>query len=261
MTDEHYGYRGGDEGGGPRRIPIYDRRVIRPEDLTGERPPSSRPPSPGAELPQQEAPVRVDELPGNAPADGDEGPEVLVDELPGEAGGPDGPGTGEPVDAVDELAAAQAKAAEHLSDLQRLQADFANYRKRVLREQTELVERAAAHLVNRLLSVLDSFDLAVAAAEETKDFERMLRGVEMVLGELKEVLKAEGLETIPAEHKPFDPNLHEAALEVPGDEDGEMYVAGVLRPGYVLKGRILRPAMVKVSRRRVEAPKGEPAES
>ncbi|MGH2690613.1 MAG: nucleotide exchange factor GrpE, partial [Actinomycetota bacterium] len=92
-------------------------------------------------------------------------------------------------------------------------------------------------------------------------FERMLRGVEMVLGELKEVLKAEGVEPIPAENQPFDPNLHEAALEVPGDEDGEMYVAGVLRPGYVLKGRILRPAMVKVSRRRFDAGKGEPAES
>ena len=71
----------------------------------------------------------------------------------------------------------------------------------------------------------------------------------MVLGELKEVLAAEGLEPIPAKDLPFDPNLHEAALEVPGDEDGEMVVAGILRPGYVLKGRILRPAMVKVTRR------------
>lgn len=261
MTDEHYGSRGRDEGGGPRRIPIYDRRVIRPEDLTGERPPATRPASPDAEAPHQEATVRMDEPPAEAAAFGDGGPEVLIDEMPGEAGAVDPAGAAEPAEPVDELAVAQAKAAEHLGDLQRLQADFANYRKRVLREQTELVERAAAHLVNRLLSVLDSFDLAVAAAEETKDFERMLRGVEMVLGELKEVLKAEGLETIPAEHQPFDPNLHEAALEVPGDEDGEMYVAGVLRPGYVLKGRILRPAMVKVSRRRVEDPKGEPAES
>jgi molecular chaperone GrpE len=262
VTDEHYGYRGGDDASGPRRIPIYDRRVIRPEDLTGERPPPSRPPAPGAESPQQEASVRVDE-PSPDAGGYDGGPEILVDENSGGAGDPARaePADSRPAESVDELAAAKAQAAEHLGDLQRLQADFANYRKRVLREQTELVERAAAHLVNRLLSVLDSFDLAVAAAEETKDFERMLRGVEMVLGELKEVLKAEGLEPIPAENQPFDPNLHEAALEVPGDEDGEMYVAGVLRPGYVLRGRILRPAMVKVSRRRVDAGKGEPAES
>jgi molecular chaperone GrpE len=246
VTDEHHGYRGGDEGTGPRRVPIYDRRVIRPEDLTGEtveRPPASRAPTPGIEVPEPEASIRVDDPPADA-----------VAEAPTE-----GP-TEAPAD-IDELALATAKAAEHLDDLQRLQADFANYRKRVLREQTELVDRAAGHLVHRLLSVLDSFDLAVAAAEETKDFERMLRGVEMVLGELKEVLKAEGLETIPAKDLPFDPNLHEAALEVPGDEEGEMFVAGVLRPGYVLKGRILRPAMVKVTRRRIGAGEGEPAES
>jgi molecular chaperone GrpE len=159
----------------------------------------------------------------------------------------------------EELRLANEKAAEHLGDLQRLQAEFANYRKRVLREQTELVERAAGHLVHRLLGVLDSFELAVAAAEETKDFERMLRGVEMVLGELKEVLATEGLETIPAKGQPFDPNLHEAALEVPGDEDGEMIVAGVLRTGYTLKGRILRPAMVKVTRRAAGRPQGATA--
>jgi molecular chaperone GrpE len=164
----------------------------------------------------------------------------------------------------EELRQANEKAAEHLGDLQRLQAEFANYRKRVLREQTELVERAAGHLVHRLLGVLDSFELAVAAAEETKDFERMLRGVEMVLGELKEVLAAEGLEAIPAKDLPFDPNLHEAALEVPGDEDGEMVVAGVLRPGYMLKGRILRPSMVKVTRRGAGQPghgAGDPGSS
>lgn len=138
----------------------------------------------------------------------------------------------------------------YLEDLQRLKAEFENYRKRILREQTEVVSRASAGLVAALLNVVDNFDLAVAAAEETRDFDKMLRGVEMVYGELKEVLGAEGLQPIDAKGKPFDPTLHEAALEVPGEEDGQPVVAEVLRPGYMFKGRVLRPAMVKVTRKK-----------
>jgi molecular chaperone GrpE len=243
-------------------VPIYDRRSIRPEDLAalgqtgGDKPPTARPPetagAAGGEAAGEADGEVADEVVNGEVVNGEVVNDVVLSDVDVEVS----------AEAAlrEELRAANDKAAEHLSDLQRLQADFANYRKRVLREQTELVERAAGHLVHRLLSVLDSFDLAVAAAEETKDFERMLRGVEMVLGELKEVLKAEGLETIPARDQPFDPNLHEAALEVPGDEDGEMVVAGVLRPGYVLKGRVLRPAMVKVTRRRA-AGEGEPQDS
>jgi molecular chaperone GrpE len=268
VTDERFGFPptgregpgGATEGTGPRRVPIYDRRTIRPEDLAqpAQRPDREREQQ---EEPRGPAPAETAAA-GEAPEEAGRGPGAAAD-LSGSSG-PSGPsGSVEDVKDVEEirldgggdaglqeeLRLANEKATEHLGDLQRLQAEFANYRKRVLREQTELMERASGHLVRRLLSVLDSFELATAAAEETKDFERMLRGVEMVLGELKEVLAAEGLETIPAKDLPFDPNLHEAALEVPGDEDGEMVVAGVLRPGYVLKGRILRPAMVKVTRR------------
>ena len=148
---------------------------------------------------------------------------------------------------VDELAEARQQAASHLDDLQRLKADFENYRKRIMKEQSETAERAAAGLVSRLLAVLDNFDLAVAAAEETTDFERMRKGVEMVFGEFKEVLSGEGLEPIDAKGQKFDPTVHEAALEI-GEGDGDPVVAEVLRPGYYLKGRVLRPAMVKIIR-------------
>lgn len=148
----------------------------------------------------------------------------------------------------DELTKAKQQAAAHLDDLLRLKAEFENYRKRVMREQTELVDRASVGLVARLLTVLDNFDLAVASAEESRDFEKMLRGLELVYGELREVLKHEGLQPLEAKGKRFDPNLHEAALEVPGDESGELVVAEVLRPGYSFKGKVLRPAMVKVTR-------------
>jgi molecular chaperone GrpE len=150
---------------------------------------------------------------------------------------------------AEDLEKVSAERNQYLEDLQRMKAEFENYRKRILREQTDVVSRASATLVNNLLPVLDNFDLAVAAAEDTKDFERMLRGVEMVYGELREVLRAEGLVPIEAKGRRFDPSLHEAALEIPGDEDGTLIVTEILRPGYMFKGRVLRPAMVKVTRK------------
>jgi len=148
-----------------------------------------------------------------------------------------------------ELEAAKAEAASYREDLQRLKAEFDNYRKRIVKEQTSLLERASVNLVHRLLPVLDNFELAVASAEESREFDRMLKGIEMVFGELKEVLNAEGLSAIAAKGQAFDPNYHEAALTVDGQDDGEPYVAEELRSGYTYKGRVLRPSMVKVARR------------
>ncbi len=148
---------------------------------------------------------------------------------------------------AEELAKAREEAAGYREDLQRLKAEFDNYRKRTIREQSRLVENASVRLIAELLAVLDDFDLAVAAAEETRDFDRMLKGVEMVYGELKEVLAAAGLELIDAKGRPFDPMMHEAALEAPGDGSGVNVVTEVLRNGYKFKGSVLRPAMVKVT--------------
>ena len=142
-----------------------------------------------------------------------------------------------------------AKAAEYLEHLQRLQAEFDNYRKRVLKEQTRTVDFATEPLVSKLLEVLDEFELALIAAERQPEFERFLQGVEMVYAKLQEILRSEGLERIDAEGKPFDPQLHEALLQSDDAEDGEQYVTDVLRSGYTLKGRVLRPSGVKVGRR------------
>jgi molecular chaperone GrpE len=149
-----------------------------------------------------------------------------------------------------ELAAARREAAEHLDDLKRLKAEFENYRKRVIREQTNVVERASEQLVEKLLPVLDNFELALMAADRTKDYEALVRGVEMVFGELADLLHKEGVQRIEALGKPFDPTLHEAVLEVgDGPADGDPVVAEVVRNGYTLKGKVVRPAMVKVVRR------------
>jgi len=146
------------------------------------------------------------------------------------------------------VTAARAEAESYLDDLRRLQADFDNYRKRTLREQTARTASASQALVARLLPVLDNFELAVSHAEQSRDFDRMLKGVEMVFGELREVLQGEGLVKIEAEGKPFDPERHEAvvAVEQEGAEPGT--VVDVVRTGYELRGKVLRPAMVKVAK-------------
>jgi len=143
---------------------------------------------------------------------------------------------------------ARKQAAEDLEHLQRLKAEFDNYRKRVLKEQTRAVEMASEPLLRRLLEVLDEFELALMAAEQKPDFDRFLHGVELVYAKLQEILRSEGLERIDAKGKPFDPEQHEALMQS-GDGDGEPRVADVLRNGYSLRGRVIRPAGVKVVRK------------
>jgi molecular chaperone GrpE len=147
-----------------------------------------------------------------------------------------------------DLDKARAEAESYLDDLRRLQADFDNYRKRTLREQTARAASASQALVARLLPVLDNFELAVSAAERSRDFDRMLKGVEMVFGELREVLEGEGLVKIEAEGKPFDPERHEAVIAVEQDDTEPGMVVDIVRAGYELRGKVLRPAMVKVAK-------------
>jgi molecular chaperone GrpE len=177
--------------------------------------------------------------------DEDEAEEQVVAERADEE--PEAPPAGD-AELVAAVTAARAEAESYLDDLRRLQAEFDNYRKRMLREQTARVASASQALVARLLPVLDNFELAVSHAEQSRDFDRMLKGVEMVFGELREVLQGEGLVKIEAEGKPFDPERHEAvvAVEQEGAEPGT--VVDVVRTGYELRGKVLRPAMVKVAK-------------
>jgi molecular chaperone GrpE len=148
----------------------------------------------------------------------------------------------------DSLEAARAEVDTYREHLQRLQAEFDNYRKRVLREQTSAVELAAQPVIRRLLEVLDDFDLALMHAQDRPDFDRFLHGVELVYAKLVDTLRTEGLEKMDAVGKPFDPELHEALMQS-GEGEGDPVVADVLRPGYTLKGRVLRPAGVRVERK------------
>jgi molecular chaperone GrpE len=148
------------------------------------------------------------------------------------------------IEATDELARVTAERDEYLAHLQRTQAEFDNYRKRMLRDQSAHLERAAAGLVEQLLPVLDSFELALGSGGT--DVERLRKGVELVYGEFLGALEKAGLERIEALGKPFDPEEHEAVMHVE-DDGGDPGVRDVVRSGYRFKGRVLRPAMVKVA--------------
>ena len=173
---------------------------------------------------------------------------VRADEAaPVEAGAAPSAGSGTPIAAAPDEPA-RDEVAEYREHLQRLQAEFSNYRKRVLREQTQAIEMAAEPLVRKLLEVLDDFDLALIAAERKPDFEKFHRGVELVYAKLQEALRSEGLERIEADGRAFDPEEHEALMGTSGGQ-GEPIVADVFRQGYKLRGRVIRPAGVRVGHR------------
>jgi molecular chaperone GrpE len=144
----------------------------------------------------------------------------------------------------DPLAAAEAKAQQHLDDLKRLAAEFDNYRKRAAREQEALSARAAERLVNELLPIMDDLERALGAAEQHEEAE-LEEGVRLVQRQLASVLEREGLVEIETNGK-FDPHVHEAMLAQPADAE-EGSVIEVFQKGYRLGDRVLRPARVVVA--------------
>ena len=146
------------------------------------------------------------------------------------------PDEGDVIDAELDAMAIAAERDDYRDALQRVKAEFDNYKKRVAREEVEQRERAAAALAEKLLVVLDACDAAIGHG--ATDVEPIAK----VLGEL---LEREGLVRLAPEGEPFDPNHHEAVMHEPGD-GGEAIVVETLRTGYEWKGRVLRPAMVKV---------------
>jgi molecular chaperone GrpE len=138
---------------------------------------------------------------------------------------------------VEQIMALTQQRDDYRDALIHLQADFENYKKRMIKQQTDHLERAATALVDKLLPVLDTADLALAhgGGEDVKQ----------LTSALTSVLEREGLERIDPDGGPFDPTLHDAVAHEPSD-DGHQEVVEVMRAGYRWKGRVLRPAMVKV---------------
>ena len=144
----------------------------------------------------------------------------------------------------DRVAAAEARADEHLKDLQRLAAEFDNYRKRVLRDQELSAARAKEQVVKDLLPVIDDLERALEAAEQHQEAQ-LEDGVRLVHRALRDVLRRQGLEEIEADGR-FDPHVHEALLAQPSDKE-EGSVIQVAQKGYRLGDLVLRPARVVVS--------------
>lgn len=199
-------------------------------ELDVEPDPASTEPEPGAEAETAEPETG----PGDEPVpEAVESRESVASEAEAE---PDAAAASD----LDEPVSVEAERDAYLADLQRVTAEFANFRRQTIRRNTELVAQAAARLAEALLPVLDACEAAVRQGVE---------GMEPVRSQLVGVLAGQGLEVIDGTGEPFDPNRHEAVMTADPDEDSpaDPAVVEILRTGYAWKGRVLRPAMVKVA--------------
>ena len=137
---------------------------------------------------------------------------------------------------------------EYLLALQRTQADFENYRKRITRQQEEQAARASQHLVDKLLPVLDALDLAENHLKDALDVGEGAKALHASRAMLMDILSREGLERVDQPEVPFDPSVHDGVAHAEGEcgPGGETMVDEVMRSGYRWKGQVLRPAMVRV---------------
>ena len=142
---------------------------------------------------------------------------------------------------ADELQALREERDSLYDRLLRKQAEFENYKKRIERERTEFVQFASSELMRELLGVLDSFDLALRNSGGD------MRGFELIYKQLHDTLTRFGLKAVEAGGQTFDPNLHQAVATQPTDEVEENTITEEMRRGYLLNGRLLRPAMVTVA--------------
>lgn len=154
---------------------------------------------------------------------------------------PETPAAGETVDF-------QAEAARFKDLALRAQADLDNYRKRAVREKEESIRYANASLLEKLLPVLDNFELGLEAARTAPDAASIVQGMAMVQKQLQDFLKDNGVESVPAEGEVFDPARHEAVAQEHSPEVPEGHVVRQIRKGYKLRDRLLRASSVTVSK-------------
>jgi molecular chaperone GrpE len=146
-----------------------------------------------------------------------------------------------------ELLKLRAERNDLFERLARLQAEFDNYRKRAAKENAEYRDYAVSDAARTLLPVVDSFTLALKnSAAKPED---LRTGVELIFKQLQDVLQRLNIERVPAQGEPFDPRVHEAIEMVETDEAPDHHVLEELQPGYRIKGRLLRPAMVRVAKK------------
>jgi molecular chaperone GrpE len=160
---------------------------------------------------------------------------------------PEAPAAAAP-DLGEQLAAAKKEAADNYDRYVRSVADLDNHRRRTVREKDELRQFASSRVLEDLLPVIDNLGLGLAAAKAPNaDLKTLVGGISMVAEQLKSSLASHGLKEVNPVGQPFDPNLHEAISQQPSADIAEGSVATVVRVGFTLNGRLLRPASVIVS--------------
>ncbi|MBM7716320.1 molecular chaperone GrpE [Bacillus thermophilus] len=155
---------------------------------------------------------------------------------------------GDSEDQAKKIEELEAKLQEYENRYLRLLADFDNFRRRVKLDKEADKKYRAQHLITNLLPALDNFERAMQIEPDNEQTRALLDGVNMVYKSIIEALKSEGAEQIEAVGKEFDPNLHQAVMQTEDDEAGENIVVEEFQKGYMLKDRVIRPAMVKVSK-------------
>jgi molecular chaperone GrpE len=148
--------------------------------------------------------------------------------------------------AAEQLQKLLAEKQELMNTLVRRQADFENYRKRIEKERQQERHRGVEGLIEQLLPMLDAFDRALLGHDDPANADYR-KGFEMIRGQLWSALAKQGLERVQSVGKEFDPHLHHAIENVETAEHAPGVVVGELQPGYLFHGRVLRPAMVRVS--------------
>lgn len=135
---------------------------------------------------------------------------------------------------------------ENYNRFLRMQAEFDNYKKRVVREREELYYTSLERVVSDILPIVDNMERAIAAFKKDNLDSNYVEGVDMIYKQLFSVLEKNGLKEIEAEGKDFDPNIHHAVMQVEGGAEEENKVKAVLQKGYYLGSKVIRPAMVQV---------------
>lgn len=146
-----------------------------------------------------------------------------------------------------EIEALRKNAEDTQNSYLRVLADFDNYRKRQREETARLSDSAREQVLLRLLPIVDNFDRSVQAAEAEHSYDSLVEGVTLTLKQIHEMLDKEGLEPIEAVGQEFNPEFHEALMRVETDEYPENMIVDELEKGYMLNGRVLRPARVRVA--------------
>ncbi|MED3659459.1 nucleotide exchange factor GrpE [Bacillus velezensis] len=145
---------------------------------------------------------------------------------------------------IDEL---QGLLDEKENKLLRVQADFENYKRRSRLEMEAAQKYRSQNVVTEILPALDNFERALQVEAESEQTKSLLQGMEMVRRQLMDALEKEGVEAIEAVGQEFDPNLHQAVMQVEDENFGSNIVIEELQKGYKLKDRVIRPSMVKVN--------------